>query len=100
MRQEFREGDWVRHRSSPEQLRVVGLGSTIAVRFPKGEMRAFEPCELEKVDIAKLPTRKVQGHEHGEERQHGFVEQYVLVTIVSLLYLSMLVWWLMAGGGR
>jgi hypothetical protein len=97
---DLREGDWVRHRSSPEPLRVVGLGSTIAVRFPNGSMQAVEPCELEKVDPAKLPMRKVQAREQRDERRHGCVEQYVLVTIVSLLYLSMLAWWLMAGGGR
>lgn len=101
MQNEFREGDWVRHRSYSEPLRVIGLGSTIAVRFPKGEMRAFEPCELEKVAIpTKAPVRNGQAHEHREEPRHGFVEHYVLVAIVSLLYLSMLVWWLIAGGAR
>ena len=97
---DFREGDWVRHRSSPESLRVVGTGTTIAVQFPNRDMRAFEPSELEKVDIAKLPIRKVQAHKPREERQRGLVEQYILVTIVSLLYLSLLIWGLMAGGGR
>jgi hypothetical protein len=63
-------------------------------------MRAFEPCELEKVDIAKLSVRKVQASGYTEQRRRGSVEQYVLVTIVSLLYLSMLVWWVIAGGGR
>ena len=96
----LREGDWVRHRSSPEPLRVVGIGSTIAVRFPKGEMQAFEPCELEKVDDAKLPLRKVQAHGYMEEPRRRSVEQFVLVTVVSLLYLIMLGWWLVAGGGQ
>ena len=100
MRQEYREGDWVRHHSNPRPLRVVGIGSTIAVRFPKGEMRAFEPCELENVDLATLPARKVWAHRYMEGQRRGSVEQYVLLTIVTLLYLIMLGWWLMAGGGR
>jgi hypothetical protein len=100
MRQEFREGDWVRHHSSPEQLRVVGVGSTIAVRFSKGEMRAFEPSELESVDLTTLPLRKVRGHQYIEEWRRGSVEHYVLLTTVTLLYLIMLVWWSTVGGGR
>jgi hypothetical protein len=100
MQREYREGDWVRHHSSPEPLRVVGIGSTIAVRFPKGEMRAFEPCELENVDLATLPACKLWAHRYINGQCRGFVEQYVLVTSVTLLYLTMLVWWLMAGRGR
>jgi hypothetical protein len=63
-------------------------------------MRAFEACELEKVDSSKLPLRKMRTHGYIEEQRRGSVEQYVLLTVVSLLYLSMLGWWLMAGGGR
>ena len=96
----LREGDWVRHRSSPDLLRVVGIGSTIAVRFPKGEMKAFEACELEKVTNAELPLRKMRTHGYIEEQRRGSVEQYMLLIVVSLLYLIMLGWWLMAGGGR
>lgn len=100
LRREFREGDWVRHHSRPEPIRVVGTGTTIAVQFSNGDMQAFEPCELDKVEIAKVPARKVQAHEYGEGRGRGSAEQYVLLTFVSLLYLIMLVWWLIAGVGR
>jgi hypothetical protein len=55
---------------------------------------------LEKVDSAKLSVRKLQASAYTEQRRRGSVEQYVLVTIVSLLYLSMLIWWVIAGGGR
>ena len=79
---------------------VVGIGSTIAVRFPKGEMKAFEACELEKVTNAELPLRKMRTHGYIEEQRRGSVEQYMLLIVVSLLYLIMLGWWLMAGGGR
>lgn len=57
-------------------------------------------CELENVDIATLPVRKVWAHWYIEERRRGSVEPYVLGTIVTSLYLIMLVWCLMAGGGR
>lgn len=40
MPREFREGEWVRHRSYPEPVRVVGIRPTIAVQFPSGAMRA------------------------------------------------------------
>ena len=56
MRQEFREGDWVRHPSYPEPIRVIGIGTTIAVQFPNGVMRAFDPSELEKAEISKVPA--------------------------------------------
>jgi hypothetical protein len=68
MQYEFREGDWVRHHSCPEPIRVIGLGTTIAVQFPNGEMWAYEPCELEKVPIAKVPVRKVQARENRQDR--------------------------------
>jgi hypothetical protein len=48
---DFHEGDLVTHRSFPQILRVVGVGTTIAVEFPSGEMRAFERLELKKVAI-------------------------------------------------
>jgi hypothetical protein len=56
---EFREGDWVRHPSYPEPVRVIGVGATIAVQFPNGVMQAFEPVELEKVPAPDIPVRKV-----------------------------------------
>ena len=60
---DFREGDWVWHRSYPDPIRVIGTGTTIAVRFPDGKMQVFEPCELERVQVASVPVRKVQGRE-------------------------------------
>jgi hypothetical protein len=90
MLHEFREDDWVRHRSSPEPLRVVGLGTTIVVQFSNGDMQAFEPCELEKVPIAKVPVRKVRGR--------GSAEQFVLLASVSLIYLVMLAWSIASAG--
>ena len=84
MQHDFREGDLVRHQSCAVPIRVIGIGATIAVQFPTGEMRAFEPCELEKVPIAKVPVRKVRGR--------GSAEQFVLLTSISLIYLVMLAW--------
>jgi hypothetical protein len=49
---EFREGDLVRHHSCAVPIRVIGIGATIAVEYPNGVIRAFEPFELEKVPIA------------------------------------------------
>ena len=91
MLHEFREGDWVRHHSCPEPIRVVGLGTTIVVQFSNGDMQAFEPCELEKVPLAKIPVRKLRGR--------GSAEQFVLLTSISLIYLVMLAW-LIASAGR
>jgi hypothetical protein len=48
---EFREGDLVRHHSCAVPIRVIGIGATIAVAYPNGVIRAFEPFELEKVPI-------------------------------------------------
>jgi hypothetical protein len=59
MRQIFREGDWVRHPSYPEPIRVIGVGTTIAVQLPNGAMRAFDPSVLEKVQIARVPAAEV-----------------------------------------
>ena len=89
MQQDFREGDLVRHHSCAVPIRVIGTGATIAVQFPNGAMQAFEPCELEKVSIANVPVRR-------KNRGHDSVEQFVLVTCISLIYLIMLVW-LIAG---
>ena len=57
MLHEFREGDLVRHHSCAEPIRVIGIGTTIAVEFPNGVMRAYEPFELDKVGTANLPMR-------------------------------------------
>ena len=95
---QFREGDWVRHRSSPEAFRVIGIGSTIAVQFPNGEMRAFEPDELEKVSIAKVPQARVPLHERRQDRgrrsDKGFAS---LATSIGLIYLIILVLAMIAG---
>jgi hypothetical protein len=55
MQNKFREGDLVRHYSCAVPIRVIGVGATIAVQYPNGVMRAFEPCELEKVAKTELP---------------------------------------------
>jgi hypothetical protein len=91
MRGEFREGDWARHRSCPEPIRLVGVGTTIVVQFPNGDMQAFKPCELEKVAGAKVRVRK-------QNREGDAVELFVLVTFISLLYLLMLVWFIARAG--
>src|SRR6476660_6324384 len=98
MLHEFREGDWVRHRSYPEPIRVVGTGSTIVVQFPSGDMQAFEPCELDKVPIAKVPVQKVHVHEYREDRGRGSAEQFTLVMSVCLIWLIMLVWFVASAG--
>jgi hypothetical protein len=71
MQHEFREGDWVRHHSCPKPIRVIGIGTTIAVQFPNGDMQAFESCELEKVFIASVPVRNVQVREYRQDRGLG-----------------------------
>lgn len=90
MLHEFREGDWVRHHSCPEPIRVVGVGTTIVVQFSNGDMQAFEPCELEKVG-AKVRVRK-------QNRGRDSVELFVVVTFIGLLYLLMLVWFIARAG--
>jgi hypothetical protein len=55
-------------------------------------MQAFEPCELERVQTTKRHVLKVQAHESAE--------QIVLVSFISLLYLTMLAWCLIASVGR
>ena len=63
-------------------------------------MQAFEPRELEKVSIAKVPVPKVEVREYREDRERGSAEHFVWVTFIGLLYLIMLAWWLIAGVGR
>jgi hypothetical protein len=58
---DFRDGDRVSHHSDPNPLRVIGVGPTIAVQFPNGEMRAFEPSELKKVTITEMATARATG---------------------------------------
>jgi hypothetical protein len=57
---EIREGDLVRHPSCAVPIRVIGVGPTIAVAFPNGDMQAFEPFELEKVLIDRLGTSTIR----------------------------------------
>jgi hypothetical protein len=90
MNHEFREGDWVRHRLRPDLLRVIGTGTTIAVRFPNGAMQAFEPCELEKVAIP-APAHKGQLREYPRDRGPGSGERFALVTTFALICLIMVV---------
>ena len=92
MQYHFREGDWVRHRSIPEAVRVIGIGSTIAVQFPNGEMWAFEPDELEKVSIAKVPRPKVPVHERSHDGARGSPRGLTsLATSIGLICLIILV---------
>jgi len=90
MPEEFREGDWVRHHSCQAPVRVVGIGTTIVVKFPNGDMQAFEPCELEKVSIANVPARMVQVGDSRQDRG-GYGERFAFVTTLSLIFLIMLV---------
>jgi len=91
MLQEVREGDWVRHRSCPDLLRVVGTGTTIAVRFPNGAMQAFEPCELDKVPIDKVPVPKVEGREYRRDGELGTAHRFAfLVCVVCFITLMLL----------
>jgi hypothetical protein len=90
MLQEFREGDWVRHRSGPDLLRVIGTGATIAVRFPNGAMQAFEPCELEKVPNPH-PVRKAQVRNHTQDVELGSAERFPSITTFGLICLIMVV---------
>jgi hypothetical protein len=56
-------------------------------------MQAFEPCELEKVFIAKHPVRKVHAREHRQDRGFSSEKQFVLVTsmVICLLTLALVV---------
>ena len=92
MLHEFREGDWVRHHSCPEPIRVVGVGITIVAQFSNGDMQAFEPCELEKVPIPNVPLRKVQVYEYRQDRELGSAERFTWVMSICLIWLVMLVW--------
>ncbi len=90
MRQEFREGDWVRHRSCPEPIRVIGIGTTIAVQFPNGVIRAYEPSELEKVPLAEVPVRKVPVQGYRQDLGPGSTP-FAFVTSISLICMILLV---------
>jgi hypothetical protein len=95
----LREGDWVLHRSCPEPVRVIGLGSTIAVELPNGVMRAFEPSELKKVAPVKVPRPKVPVHQLRHDRGIGWAEWFALVTSLVLICLIALVLAMLAGVG-
>jgi hypothetical protein len=89
MRDEFREGDWVRHPSYPEPVRVIGTGTTIAVQLPNGVMQAFEPLELQKVPTPDIPVRKVQIRQ--DDLELGSAERFTFVTTFGLFCLIMVV---------
>ena len=99
MQYEFREGDWVLHRSYPDPIRVIGLGSTIAVEFPNGDMQAFEPLELEKVAVAEVPLQKVRVPDHRLDRGHLSDERFALLTSICLICLIALVLMVLASAG-
>jgi hypothetical protein len=92
----LREGDWVLHHSCPEPVRVIGLGSTIAVEFPNGMMRAFEPTELKKVVPAKVSQPKAAVHELRYDRG-GLAAWFGVATSLVLIYLIVLVLVALAG---
>jgi hypothetical protein len=101
MQSEFREGDWVRHKTFPEPIRVIGIGSTIAVQFPNGEMRAFAPEELEKVSIVKVRQSKAAVPERSLQRGRGSAKGLAsLATTVGLICLIILVLAMIAGAGH
>ena len=100
MQSEFREGDWVRHKTFPDPIRVIGIGSTIAVQFPNGEMRAFEPDELDRVSIAEVRQAKVPVHERRQDPPRRWDKRFAsLATSVGLICLIILVLAMIAGGG-
>ena len=101
MQYEFREGDWVRHPSFPEPVRVIGTGSTIAVKFPNGEMRAFEPDELEKVSIIAVPRSKTGARELRPDRRASSARGLAsLATSIGSICLIILVLAVLDGAGR
>jgi hypothetical protein len=100
MQHQFREGDWVRHHSFPEPIRVIGIGSTVAVQFPNGEMRAFEPEELEKVSIAKVRQSKVSVPDRRHDRAPASAKRFASLGMsIGLICLIILVLALIAVGG-
>jgi hypothetical protein len=65
----------------------IGIGSTIAVQFPNGEMRAFEPEELEKASIAQVRRSKVAVPARGQDRvQRSANGVTSLATSVNFLF--------------
>jgi hypothetical protein len=91
MRCEFREGDWVRHPSYSDPVRVIGVGATIAVQFPNGVMQAFEPVELEKVPAPDIPVRKAQVRNYRQDPELGSAERFAFVTTFGLICLILVV---------
>jgi hypothetical protein len=71
---------------------VIGIGSTIVVQFPNGEVRAFKPDELERVLIAKVPRPKVLVHEHRQMHGRGLAKRFVsLARSIGLICLILVV---------
>ncbi len=81
----FQEGDWVRHHSFPHPVRVIGTGSTIAVEFANGAMRAFEPSELERVSSSKVSPGRLTSAPGSVAHLGFFVSALGLIYIVALL---------------
>jgi hypothetical protein len=89
MRYDIREGDWVRHRSFPEPIRVIGVGTTIAVQFRNGAMQAFEPSELEKVATAQVPLQKLHDHDRSQPRI-GLVGWLALImALIAICFIAL-----------
>jgi hypothetical protein len=99
MRYDFREGDWVRHHSCPEPIRIIGIGPTIAVQFSNRDMQAFEPSELEKVSIPYVLAPMVHVHRIGQDRGVSSVGWLSVITSFTLIWLITLVLVVIAGAG-
>ena len=77
---------------------MIGTGATIAVRYPDGEMRAFEPEELENVSIAPVRRSKVAVPERRQDRVPRSANGVAsLATTVGLICLIILVLAMIAG---
>jgi hypothetical protein len=94
----FQEGDWVRHHSCPQPIRVIGTGPTIAVEFPNGAMRALEPSELETVSISKISPLRLAFPQLRHERRLGSVSQFgFFASALGLIYIVVLLLAVVAG---
>src|SRR5262245_38645748 len=95
MRDESREGDWVRHHQCPEPVRVIEVGPTIAIVVPNGEMQAFGPSELERVSTSKVGPPKAHVHRHRERRElvsaelFGLVISFALICLIGLVLVAL-----------
>jgi hypothetical protein len=101
MEHDFHEGNWVLHHSNPKPLRVIGVGPSIAVQYPNGEMRGFEPSELKRVAASQIlpppPLHVLIEHRHNEGWLNS-VGQLFLVTVFGAIWFVALVLLIAAAG--